>query len=140
MAWALGGAVLAAITGGLYALATNHSILGSIAGAVGWASPWAFLTGSAFATTLTLVERRGSLNELSARRFTIMGSLVGTALPIVFILANGPPFGPIAAVLGISGIFGAASGAMAAGTIAIAKRRDPQIESAGEREALTPGE
>jgi hypothetical protein len=94
------------------------------------------LLGSGFATALTLLEGRRSLDELSTGRSAIWGGLVGAAAPItILLLAFAPTIGldpllnrqTVVAILSGSASYGAICAALAAGTVFLAKRAPAEL-------------
>ena len=96
--------------------------------------------GSAFATALALLERRREFDELSTRRAAVWGGLVGAAAPVGLALAVSPlvgwaPFLDSALLLSlVSGSFayGGVCAALAAGTLALARRAPAELEPADD--------
>lgn len=102
--------------------------LGLGAGGVG------FVLGSGFAGLLTVIERHRTLDELSLARPAVWAAMVGAALPIAYLLVFFGPEGIVLsltrtplAVLTASGTFGALGAALAAGTVALARRAPPEL-------------
>lgn len=89
-----------------------------------------FLLGTGFAGILTLVERRRTLEELSATRAGLWGAVAGAVVPAgVLILNSAMGWNPaiplqqlFPVVLGASTAYALLTGVLAAGTVSIAKR------------------
>jgi hypothetical protein len=99
------------------------------AGAVG------FLLGSGFAGVLAVIERRRTFDQLSLARAAAWAAMVGATLPIAYLLVFFGPEGVVLsltrtplAVIAASVSYGALGGALAAGTVALARRAPPELE------------
>jgi len=92
--------------------------------------------GCAFATVLTLLEGRRAFDELSTRRAAVWGGLVGAAAPVGLALVVSPlvgwaPFLDPALLLSLvsgSVAYGGVCAALAAGTLALARRAPAEFE------------
>ena len=92
-----------------------------------------FVLGSGFAGVLTVIERRRTLQELSPARAAVWAAMVGAVLPIAYFLVF---FGPEVvlslnplAMLADSAAWGGLGGALAAGTVSLAKRAPSELAS-----------
>ncbi len=93
-----------------------------------------FVLGSGFAGVLTVIERRRTLEELSPARAAVWAAMVGAGLPTVYYLVF---FGPEAVIYSLTSAplatlvgaatFGGLGGALAAGTVSLAKRAPPEL-------------
>ena len=123
-------ALLAKVLGGvspgvpLYELVLE---VGLGAGAVG------FVLGSGFAGVLTLIEGRRPFEQLSLARAAAWAAMVGATLPFAYLLVFFGPEGvalslttALSTVIGASVSCGALGGALAAGTVALARRAPPE--------------
>ena len=134
---AIGGAV-ASLLGGpplLAAMVSGSATMGILFGVM----------GSGFAAVLTLAERKRSLNELSPWRAGIWGVIGGGALVGAYTLwfLTTLPIGVTPEVISgiVSGglVFAGLGGALATGTVAIARRAPGEIEGRPEPTALPDG-
>jgi hypothetical protein len=130
---ALAGGVSGLVTGGALSL---FLLGGAVAGVVG------FVLGSAFGGILSLMEGKRTLGELTVRRAGLWGALVGTAVPLlggVVVLLFGDPVlgirGLITAALAGAASYGLITAALAAGTVALAKRASPELHAGQEPES-----
>ncbi len=90
-----------------------------------------FVLGSGFATVLTTLEGRSTLDELTPRRAAVCGAMAGAAYPLValpvYLLVGGaiPPL-PAGAwlplLISASGTYGLLTAGLAAGTLSLARR------------------
>ncbi len=126
--WAAGGALVGGVIEAvLNVLPGSDLFLGVDIWPAALAVP-AFLAGISFAVVLGIVERRRTFNELRVPRLAVWGALGGVAL---------------AALVGLPAIaiatFGLTSSALAAGSLALARRaREPELSGAasGKNERL----
>jgi hypothetical protein len=99
-----------------------------------------FLAGIAFSGVLGLVEGRRTFDQMSIPRFAAWGAVGGAAFAAVFVGAAG--LGG-EALLGLGAVFGLASAACAAGSLALARRAsDPASldeRTEGPRIGTRPG-
>jgi hypothetical protein len=91
-----------------------------------------FVAGGAFATILSIAERRHTLEELSLRRVALWGGIGGMiivlpALP--YLISYGFPLGRVLLPLVIDGLIGAG---FASGSVALARQADTKLLDGGE--------
>jgi hypothetical protein len=93
------------------------------------------LAGGLFAALVAGRERSGSVSSMSPRRFALWGFVGGASLPVITIAAAGGfAFLPLAAIVTSTLVSGAIGSAIAASTIALA-RRAPELPA----EKVRPG-
>ncbi|MFO7587458.1 MAG: hypothetical protein R6X22_05235 [Gemmatimonadota bacterium] len=80
-----------------------------------------FLAGVSFSGVLGFVGRRRTFEQMSIPRFAAWGAVGGVLFAAVFVLSAG--LGG-AALLGLGAVFGLASAACAAGSLALARRAE----------------
>ena len=119
---ALGGAIgiVTSVIGAATDPATLSQWLSTVG--VGFAG-FGFLGGIGFAATLSLIDGRRSLAELSLGRAALWGGLAGFSLPAALVVAfsgGALPLMPAAAVLGV---FAAVAAGLGAATVRIAQGR-----------------
>ena len=86
-----------------------------------------FIAGGAFATILSIAERRHTLQDLSLRRVALWGGIGGSvlffmALPVL--MRIGVPMGTLLGPLVINTVLGAG---FASGSVALARRADTKL-------------
>jgi hypothetical protein len=83
-----------------------------------------FLAGATFSGILGIVEGRRSFDQMSVPRFAGWGAVGGLLFSVIFVLAAGLG-GDVLLVL--SPVFGVASAASAAGSLALARRAEDRV-------------
>lgn len=135
--WGVAGTVVGVVGGAIGGLLLGlpvgylMPVFGLYAGSTG------FLLGSGFSLILAVQGERGALGELSPKRAAVLGAIAGAALPLAWLLApfgelltdlTALPLGQFLMVLLASGATcGALGAAMAAGTLALARRAPEQL-------------
>lgn len=116
---ALGGGVGAVVSlvGAPGDPATLLEWLGSVG--VGFAG-FGFLAGAGFATTLSLLDGRRSLRELTPGRGAVWGALAGFALPLGLVAALSGGALPLIPAVAVAGVFAAVTAGLGAATVRIA--------------------
>lgn len=94
-----------------------------------------FLAGVTFSGVLGLVERRSTFEQMSMPRFAAWGTVGGVLFATVFVLAAG--LGG-EAMLGLGAVFGLASAACAAGSLALARRAEDGASLDARSDAARP--
>lgn len=89
-----------------------------------------FLAGVAFSGVLGLIEGRRTFDQMSLPRFAAWGGLGGALFAAVFVAVAGLG---VEALVGLGVVFGGASAACAAGSLALARRAE-------DRDLLERGE
>lgn len=89
-----------------------------------------FLAGVAFSGVLGLIEGRRTFDQMSLPRFAAWGGLGGALFAAVFVAVAGLG---VEALVGLGVVFGGASAACAAGSLALARRAE-------DRDLLKRGE
>lgn len=137
LVWGLPGTLVGAIGGLLVSFFGGAPLLGSLfTGSVAVGGVF-FLLGAGSALALTLAEGHRTLDELSPRRAAIWGAVSGGTLPILALFVT---LGPglvtyladmevLLALLAGVGSYGALGAALAASTVAVAKRAPPELGS-----------
>lgn len=133
--WGTVGGAIGAVGGVLVSVFGGFPLFSSL---VEWclgAGGLGFLFGSGFAVVLTVLEGRRTLDELTPGRAALWGALAGAAVPfgsLLFYLGSGGtvPFRvALIAVSAASGIYGAVSAGLAAGTVALARRAPDELNA-----------
>jgi hypothetical protein len=136
--WGLPGAVVGAIGGVVASVFGGAPLLGTIAYGGFVLGGTFFLLGTSFAALLALGEGRRTLDELTPWRAAAWGAVAGGVAPFLALLILEPGTAVLlsdprllTAFLAASGSYGALTAAMAAGTIAVARRAPGQLPSGG---------
>ena len=110
-----------------------YFVLAALWGVVG------FVGGSIFSMVLAIAERRRTFDEMSLPRIASWGALGGVLLAIPWVTGAGPPptLGEIVGTGVVMALMGAGS---AAGSLALARRADPLLESGEAVDLLEEGE
>ncbi len=97
-----------------------------------------FVGGAIFSVVLGIAERRRTFEEMSLPRFAVWGGVGGFLLSMLWVYGTGPAptLGEIVGTGVLMALMGAGS---AAGSLALARRADPLLES-GEGVGLLKGE
>ena len=104
-----------------------------------------FVLGSGFATVLTTLEGRSTLDELTPRRAAVCGAMAGAAYPLVvlpvYLLMGGviPPL-PAGAwlplLISASWTYGLLTAGLAAGTLALARKAPGELGSGRQTDGI----
>ena len=95
-----------------------------------------FVAGGAFATILSIAERRHTLDELSLKRVALWGGIGGMiiVLPAIpYMLSFGLPLSRIFVPVVIDGLIGAG---FASGSVALARQGDAKLLKGGDDDIL----
>jgi hypothetical protein len=95
-----------------------------------------FVAGGAFATILSIAERRHTLQELSLKRVGVWGGIGGMiiVLPAIpYMLSYGLPLSRVFLPLIINGLIGAG---FASGSVALARKGDTKLLKGDDDELL----
>lgn len=137
--WGAIGMVSGAVVGGLESLFSRMPVLASMLGPAIELGVLGLLAGSGFAVVFTALEGRRTLSELSLFRAALWGGIAGAALPATFLLIQGGWAGLIASVsdprhsfLLASVLSGIIPGALASGTLFLARRSSGTLPTGGE--------
>ena len=137
--WGLVGGVVGTVGGAvalLFGLPVLETLL--IAGLGGTAL--GFVIGGGFASILSLMDGRRSLEQLSPARSAMWGASAGVLSMVLMTLMGGGPE-PLYNFLLASGVFGGIGAGMAAGTVLLARRSLRQLPETGdETGALSAGD
>lgn len=121
----IGGTLLPAIPLG-WAVANGAAALGL----------FGLASGGCFAATLSLVDRRRTLPQLSVGKHAAWGGWAGVVYSAILLIAAGPPL-DLLVLLPVSAFFGVTAAGLAAGSILVARRSPNQLTS-GTKEFLPP--
>jgi hypothetical protein len=89
---------------------------------VGFAG-FGFLAGAGFAVTLSLLDGRRRLGELSVGRAAAWGGLAGFSLPLALVASLSGGALPILPAVGTAAVFGGVTALLGAGSVHIARSR-----------------
>ncbi len=127
LTWAAGWAGFAFIL----SLTGYFGALGTVQVYAAVAALWAvvgFVGGAIFSVVLGIAERRRSFDEMSLPRFAVWGAVGGLLLAIPWLTGAGPP-PALSEILGTGVVMGLLGAGSAAGSLALARRADPLLES-----------
>lgn len=150
--WAAAGGVVGTIAGTALALTNGIPLLPLVGAVASQSAGIGFLLGCSFATLFTALEGRRRFDQLSTARAALWGFLagagaVGAWAAIAIAMVSGPGFiVPSSVSLPLlvgsaMAAYGTMSAALAAGTVALAKRAPEALEpgDGGGLDALSPG-
>lgn len=100
-------------------------------------SGFGFLAGAGFAATLSILDGRRTLRELSAARAAAWGGLAGFALPLALVASLSGGALPLLPAVSVAAVFGTVTAALGAGTVIVARRQD-ELQAAESRPLLHP--
>lgn len=134
VAWS-GGALLLALLeslGTFFGPVLYYVVFASVFGVAG------FVGGGIFSVVLGIAERRRSFDQMSLPRFAAWGAVGGLLLAALWLTGAGPP-PTTGELLGTGILMTMLGGGSAAGSLALARKADPLLES-GDAVGLLEGE
>ena len=131
MMWgALGGA--AGVVVSVIGATTDRGTVGEWLMSVGLGfAGFGFLAGVGFAATLSALDGRKTLRELSVRRAAMWGGLAGFAFPLTLVAALSGGALPLVPAIASAAAFGGVTALLGAGSVHIARSR-AQLEPADD--------
>ena len=134
--WGVAGTALGTVAGLIVSVSGGLPLLDTLVEFGLGAGGLGFVLGSGFAGVLTMLERRRTLDELSPGRAALWGGMAGAAAALVVGISLLPELGAILSVrqlvllfVAAPGSYGALSAALAAGTVALARRAPAELDS-----------
>jgi len=100
-------------------------------------SGFGFLAGTGFAATLSLLDGRRTLRELSTARAAAWGGLAGFALPLALVASLSGGALPLLPAIASAAAFGTITAVLGAGTVHIARSRALEAEPEEHRLGTT---